>query len=122
MSLPHAEGIKLQGPYMKVLVTGGAGLVGTECCKLFASEGWEVISVDNYMRAKIFGRDAETKGNIQNTCKNYGLEHHELDIRDERVVELVKKVRDSAYHRTTVAPTLDRNPHGGLSYKRFWHA
>src|SRR5262245_52025930 len=25
--LPHGEGTKLQGPYMKVLVTGGAGLV-----------------------------------------------------------------------------------------------
>src|SRR5262245_2533775 len=92
---------------MKVLVTGGAGLVGTECCKLFASEGWEVISVDNYMRAKIFGRDAETKGNIQNTCKNYGLEHHELDIRDERVVELVKKV-DAIVH-TAAQPSHPRS-------------
>ena len=82
---------------MKVLVTGGAGLVGTECCKLFASEGWEVISIDNYMRAKIFGADAETKSNIQRTRKDYEIEHHELDIRDDKVAELVKRV-DAIIH------------------------
>jgi len=69
---------------MKVLVTGAAGLVGTDCCKLFASKGWEVIGVDNYMRAEIFGSDADTKANIKKTIKSRGLEHHEIDIRDEK--------------------------------------
>src|SRR5262249_52147200 len=82
---------------MKVLVTGAAGLVGTECCILFASEGWEVISVDNYMRGKIFGGDAETKGNIAQMRKKYELERHELDIRDQQIAELVKKV-DAIVH------------------------
>jgi CDP-paratose 2-epimerase len=82
---------------MKVLVTGAAGLVGIECCKLFASEGWDVVSVDNYMRGKIFGSDAETKDNIQRARKDYGLEHHELDIRDDKIGPLVKKV-DAIVH------------------------
>jgi CDP-paratose 2-epimerase len=92
---------------MKVLITGSAGLVGTECCRLFASEGWKVISVDNYMRAKIFGKDAETKENIQQTRKEFGLEHHELDIRDEKIAELVKGV-DAIVH-TAAQPSHPRS-------------
>ncbi|MFA6530685.1 MAG: NAD-dependent epimerase/dehydratase family protein [Candidatus Micrarchaeia archaeon] len=92
---------------MKVLVTGGAGLVGTESCKLFASEGWEVVSVDNYSRAKIFGKDAETKGNIDATRKEYNIEHHEMDIRDEKMGELVKGV-DAVVH-TAAQPSHPRS-------------
>lgn len=92
---------------MKVLVTGGAGLVGTESCKLFASEGWEVISVDNYSRAKIFGKDAETKGNIDATRKEFNIEHHEMDIRDEKIAELVKGV-DAVVH-TAAQPSHPRS-------------
>lgn len=92
---------------MKVLVTGGAGLVGTETCKLFSSEGWEVISVDNYSRAKIFGKDAETKTNIDATRKEYSIEHHEIDIRDEKIGELVKKV-DAVVH-TAAQPSHPRS-------------
>ena len=82
---------------MKILVTGAAGLVGTECCKLFASDGWEVISVDNYLRAEIFGSDADTKANIKKTIKAYGLEHHEIDIRDENIAKLVERA-DAVVH------------------------
>jgi CDP-paratose 2-epimerase len=80
-----------------VLVTGAAGLVGTECCKLFACKGWDVIGVDNYLRGKIFGNEAETKGNIKQIQRAYGLEHHELDVRDEKIAELVKRV-DAIVH------------------------
>lgn len=82
---------------MRILVTGGAGLVGTECCKLFAEQGHEVISVDNYMRAKLFGEEAETKANIDDVTKTYSIEHHVMDIRDEKIVELVKKA-DAVVH------------------------
>lgn len=33
-----------------VFVTGGAGYVGSHCCKAFAREGWEVIAFDNLSR------------------------------------------------------------------------
>ncbi len=92
---------------MKVLITGGAGLVGTECCKLFSKEGWEVISVDNYSRGRIFGKDGETKSNIEKTRKEYGIEHHEMDIRDEKIGGLVKKV-DAVLH-TAAQPSHPRS-------------
>jgi UDP-arabinose 4-epimerase len=33
-----------------VLVTGGAGYVGSHCCKAFAKAGWRVVSFDNLSR------------------------------------------------------------------------
>lgn len=33
-----------------VLITGGAGYVGSHCCKAFASAGWSVVTLDNLSR------------------------------------------------------------------------
>jgi UDP-arabinose 4-epimerase len=33
-----------------ILVTGGAGYVGSHCCKAFANEGWRVVVFDNLFR------------------------------------------------------------------------
>ena len=33
-----------------VLVTGGAGYVGSHCCKAFAKSGWNVVTFDNFSR------------------------------------------------------------------------
>ena len=33
-----------------MLVTGGAGYVGSHCCKAFAAAGWEVVTLDNLSR------------------------------------------------------------------------
>jgi len=38
-----------------VLVTGGAGYVGSHCCKAFAAAGWQVVVLDNLSRGR---RDA----------------------------------------------------------------
>jgi CDP-paratose 2-epimerase len=77
---------------MKVLITGGAGLVGSECCRLFTERGWSIISVDNYMRGKIFGKDGDTSVTMRRLMKEYNIEHYEMDIRDEKIVEILKKL------------------------------
>ncbi|MEM3737405.1 MAG: NAD-dependent epimerase/dehydratase family protein [Candidatus Bathyarchaeia archaeon] len=81
----------------KVLVTGGAGLVGSECCRVFSEAGYEVISVDNYMRGKIFGGEANTRDTIANLLKEYNIEHHEMDLRDEKIIPLIRKA-DAIIH------------------------
>lgn len=82
---------------MKVLVTGGAGLVGSETCRLFYEQGWEVHSVDNYTRIKLFGQDGDTSKNMQKLQKDIDVTHHQMDIRDERIADLVKGV-DAVVH------------------------
>ena len=42
------------------IVTGSAGLIGSETCRKFASEGFDVIGIDNNMRAEFFGPAAST--------------------------------------------------------------
>ncbi|MER9330819.1 UDP-glucose 4-epimerase GalE [Mesorhizobium sp. M0488] len=44
-----------------VLVTGGAGYIGSHCCKAFAESGWSVITYDNLSRG---WRDAVKWGPI----------------------------------------------------------
>jgi CDP-paratose 2-epimerase len=72
-----------------VLVTGSAGLIGSEAVRFFCQKGWQVHGIDNNMRRYFFGKDGDTtwiRKKILSEEKMYV--HHEVDIRDE------KKVRD----------------------------
>ncbi len=45
---------------MKILITGGAGLVGSHAAEYFAKKGNQIIVLDNLMRSQIFGYDKES--------------------------------------------------------------
>ena len=70
------------------IVTGSAGLIGSEACKRFHAEGFDVVGIDNDMRARFFGPDASTahtREQLKASLKNY--QHHDLDIRDRDAIE-----------------------------------
>ena len=75
------------------LVTGSAGLVGSEAVKFFSNKGFETIGIDNDMRKDFFGHDASTEWNrimLEKNINNYT--HYEIDIRDQENIEnLFKK-------------------------------
>lgn len=79
---------------MKILVTGGAGLVGSECIRLLLENGHEVISVDNYMRGVLFGEEGDTRNVMRQVLSEESqVRHVECDIRDkEKMVPLVQEV------------------------------
>ena len=65
------------------VITGSAGLVGSEAVSHFASLGMDVVGIDNGMRAEFFGASASTrwvKERLQKELRNYT--HYEADIRD----------------------------------------
>jgi CDP-paratose 2-epimerase len=69
------------------LVTGSAGLVGSEACVYFAGLGMEVIGIDNDMRAVFFGAEASTawmRSKIE--AQLAGYRHFDLDIRDQAAI------------------------------------
>src|SRR5438067_1448562 len=70
-----------------VIITGSAGLIGSETARRFGRDGACVVGIDNDMRSQFFGAEASTKKNrvdlIANVC---GYEHHDLDIRDSSAV------------------------------------
>jgi len=71
-----------------VIITGSAGLVGSETARLFSERGWEVVGVDNNMRMQLFGPEASTAANrarLESEVRGY--RHTTLDIRDRDAVE-----------------------------------
>lgn len=66
------------------LITGSAGLVGSEAVRHFAAKGLHVVGVDNDMRKYFFGEEASTawmRKQLQASIKSY--EHHNIDVRDQ---------------------------------------
>ena len=68
---------------MKVLVTGSAGLVGSEAVRFYLDKGCDVTGFDNNMRQQFFGKQGSTLGNI---VKHKNYTHSDTDIR--KVVRL----------------------------------
>jgi CDP-paratose 2-epimerase len=65
------------------IITGSAGLVGSEAVEYFAGQGMDVVGIDNDMRAKFFGKEASTKwmrDHLRANAPRY--RHSEADIRD----------------------------------------
>jgi len=65
------------------LVTGSAGLIGSETCATFYAQGFKIVGIDNDLRSYFFGSEATTKPNLerlQQACPGYL--HRDLDIRD----------------------------------------
>ncbi len=70
------------------IVTGSAGLIGSEASRFFASKGFDVVGIDNDMRQVFFGADASTawsKAKLVREVPNYT--HKDIDIRDTAAVE-----------------------------------
>lgn len=72
-------------------------MVGSECCRLFSELGWKAISVDNYMRGKLFGSEGNTESTIKKILSKFDVEHHEMDIRDKKIIPLIKRA-DAVIH------------------------
>jgi CDP-paratose 2-epimerase len=70
-----------------VLVTGSAGLIGSETVRRFAADGGAVVGIDNDMRKQFFGEEASThKTRDELLAKVPNYQHHEIDIRDAGAV------------------------------------
>lgn len=70
------------------IVTGSAGLVGSETAVFLHNQGLDVIGIDNDMRAYFFGQDASTHWNVrrlETTLPRY--RHATLDVRNAAAIE-----------------------------------
>lgn len=74
-----------------VLVTGSAGLVGSETVKRFLAEGFDVVGIDNGLRAYFFGAEASTAKSQAALSSLKGYRHESVDIRDMAAVEGIVK-------------------------------
>ena len=95
---------------MKALITGSAGLIGSEAARFFAGKGFEIVGVDNNMRQYFFGTEASTDWNRQKLETDLGkqYQHNNIDIRDnERLEEIFKKHHFEIIIHTAAQPSHD---------------
>lgn len=67
-----------------VVVTGSAGLIGSEAVAYFAERGHEIVGIDNNFRQRFFGADASTEWNRLSLESRFprNYTHIAADIRD----------------------------------------
>lgn len=70
-----------------VVITGSAGLVGSETARFFAAKGLDIVGIDNDMRGYFFGPEASTAWNRERLCRELpGYRHANIDIRDAKAI------------------------------------
>ena len=84
---------------MKVLVTGGAGFIGSHLCRKLIQEGKEVVCMDNFFTG--------TKNNVLDLINNSAFELFRGDVTEKKVIEV-----DEVYHLACPASPIhyQRNP------------
>jgi CDP-paratose 2-epimerase len=76
------------------LITGSGGLIGSESVQHFVQAGYEVIGLENDMRARFFGADASTAYTTDVLTQRYPDEFRslEIDIRNaDRVMAIFRE-------------------------------
>jgi len=92
------------------VVTGSAGLIGSEVSRFLAARGCRVHGIDNNQRAVFFGSSGDTRWNqerLQRTLSDY--HHHAIDVRDRQAVtDLIAALRPGLIVHAAAQPSHDR--------------
>jgi CDP-paratose 2-epimerase len=73
------------------IITGSAGLIGSEAALYFAELGLDVVGVDNDMRRVFFGHEASTQWQRRTLEQKLGAKYRHVDA-DIRDFETIKKI------------------------------
>ncbi len=72
------------------IITGAGGLIGSEAVEHFIAEGFDVVGIENDMRASFFGPESSTSHVTERLVSEYDSFHWEnADIRDVEGVERI---------------------------------
>src|ERR1700712_1669740 len=73
------------------VISGSAGLIGSEAARHFASLGLHVVGIDNDMRGVFFGEEASTLANVQRLQAELGesYTHESVDIRNRSAIDAI---------------------------------
>ncbi len=90
---------------MHILVTGGAGFIGGHLAEAFASDGHDVVVLDNMDPFYDLGIKEHTLEVIESAAKESGssFEFVEGDIRDESLVNELVADADAVFHQAAKA-------------------
>jgi CDP-paratose 2-epimerase len=109
--MPRQEAFKERKPMSLALITGSAGLIGSEAVRFFSGQGYAVVGLDNDMRREFFGDEASTawsRRHLEQTVPHY--RHEAADIRDAAALERIFGTYNSAIEvviHTAAQPSHD---------------
>lgn len=85
---------------MRILITGGAGLVGSHCAEYFAKKDNQVTILDNLMRSNLFGYDKKSvEYNWNYLAKYKNIKRIKGDVRNKKdVLEAIGGGVDAVIH------------------------
>ena len=70
------------------IVTGSGGLIGSESVRRLSQTGWDVVGLENDMRARFFGPEASTARITEQLAESHpAFRSLDIDIRDSDAVE-----------------------------------
>ena len=94
----------------RALITGSAGLIGSESVKFLAQKEYEIVGVDNNMRAYFFGDEASTDWSRKQLEEKFKKQytHYSVDIRNnEEIEKIFKKHSFDLIIHTAAQPSHD---------------
>ena len=94
----------------KVLITGSAGLIGSESAKFFGALGFEIHGIDNDMRRYFFGKEASTQWSLRNLKEQLKdkYRHYDIDIRNnKKLTEIFSRNKFDLIIHTAAQPSHD---------------
>ena len=72
------------------IVTGSAGLIGSEAVRYFSAKGLDIVGIDNDMRSYFFGKEASTQWQLnQLTTTLPNFTNETADIRDFEAISKI---------------------------------
>ena len=91
------------------LVTGSGGLIGSESVRYFASQGYDVVGLDNDMRSYFFGQDASTAAVSESLTTEFdSFTALAIDIRDtDSVMRVYEQYKPSLTVHCAAQPSHD---------------
>jgi len=95
---------------MKALISGSGGLIGSECVRVLAAQGWDVVGIDNDTRRHLFGETGTTRPVVESLQKAApAYRHAAIDIRDRQAIrDLFEAERPHFVIHTAGQPSHDK--------------
>jgi CDP-paratose 2-epimerase len=95
---------------MNILITGAAGLIGSEAVDYYCKNGFEVYGIENNQRQVFFGEKGSTTQRLEQLKSKYkNFTNYEIDIRNKiAVLSLFNRIKFDVVIHTAAQPSHDK--------------